>query len=134
MTKLQSRSLALTLFATLTLVVCVTLLGASGKAFAQSGDCIVDRYNNTVCPPAKSVCIKESTNSTIKCSPPDGGIALSRYGVAQCGVGRCVSDIRGDLLCSKESGGSAAQDLYGNVVCTGGCAPAQASACSTPTR
>ncbi|MEO6015940.1 MAG: hypothetical protein ABIP46_01690, partial [Polaromonas sp.] len=101
---------------------------------SQSSECVVDRYNNTVCPPAKTVCILESTSRTVKCSPPDGGIVLDRYGAAQCGAGRCVLDVRGDPFCAKDSGGAAAKGQYGDAVCTGGCARAQASLCSTLTR
>ena len=110
------------------------LAGMACAAIAQSSECVVDRYNNTVCPPAKTVCILESTSRVVKCSPPDGGIVLDRYGAAQCGAGRCVLDVRGDPFCAKDSGGAAAKGQYGDAVCTGGCARAQPSLCSTLTR
>ncbi|MGB4116848.1 MAG: hypothetical protein WBK51_09905 [Polaromonas sp.] len=106
----------------------------AGSANAQSSDCVVDRNNNTVCPPAKSVCLKESVSGIVKCSPPDGGVIADRYGAALCGPGRCVIDIRGDAFCAKDSGGSAAKGQYGDAVCTGGCVRAQASLCTTLTR
>lgn len=102
----------------------------AGLANAQSSDCVVDRNNNTVCPPAKSVCLKENNSGSVKCSPPDGGVIADRYGTPQCGPGRCVLDIRGDAFCAKDSGGSAAKGQYGDAVCTGGCVRAQASMCT----
>ena len=110
------------------------LLTVVGPAAAQSSECVVDQYNNTVCPPAKTLCILESNSRLIKCSPADGGVIVDRYGAAQCGPGRCVLDIRGDPFCSKESGGAAARGQYGDAVCTGGCVKAQASMCSTLAR
>ena len=106
----------------------------AGPAAAQSSECVVDQYNNTLCPPARTLCILESNSRTVKCSPPDGGVMVDRYGAAQCGPGRCVLDIRGDPFCSQDSGGAAARGQYGDAVCTGGCVKAQASMCSTLTR
>ncbi len=106
----------------------------TGVASAQSSECVVDRNNNTVCPPAKSVCLKESSSGIVKCSPPDGGVIADRYGAAQCGTGRCVLDIRGDAFCAKDSGGAAAKGQYGDAVCAGGCVREQASMCTTLTR
>ncbi|MES2414104.1 MAG: hypothetical protein V4614_09905 [Pseudomonadota bacterium] len=100
-------------------------------ASAQSSECVVDQYNNTVCPPAKTLCLLEPNSRTVKCSPPDGGVLTDRYGNAQCGVGRCVLDIRGDPFCSRDAGGAAARGQYGDAVCTGGCMKAQASLCTT---
>jgi hypothetical protein len=107
------------------------LLGVANPATAQSSECVVDQYNNTLCPPAKTVCLLETNSRVVKCSPADGGVIMDRYGNAQCGVGRCVLDIRGDPFCSKDSGGAAAKGQYGDAVCTGGCAKAQASLCTT---
>ena len=106
-------------------------LAPVSPAGAQSSECVVDQYNNTLCPPAKTVCLLEANSRTVKCSPADGGVIVDRYGNAQCGVGRCVLDIRGDPFCSKDSGGAAAKGQYGDAVCTGGCVKAQASLCTT---
>ncbi len=125
------RSLAGALLALCIMAVLATVPGVS---HAQSSECVVDRYNNTVCPPAKTLCLLDSTNRQVKCSPVDGGIVSDRYGGLQCGPGRCVLDIRGDPFCSKEPGGAAARGQYGDAVCTGGCVKAQASLCSTLTR
>ncbi len=114
-----------------TLVLGAFVFLAAGTAGAQSGECVVDIYNNTLCPPAKTVCVLESVSRNVKCSPPDGGVILDRYGTAQCGVGRCVLDIRGDPFCASDSGGAAAKGQYGDAVCTGGCARAQAALCTT---
>ena len=99
-------------------------------ANAQSGECVRDMHNNTLCPPAKTLCLTERPVAVIKCSPPDGGVIADRYGMAQCGVGRCALDLRNDPFCSNVSGGAAAKGQYGEVVCTGGCAKGQASLCS----
>ncbi|MES2283510.1 MAG: hypothetical protein V4542_19005 [Pseudomonadota bacterium] len=115
-------------------VVSALLVTMMGPAAAQSSECVVDQYNNTVCPPAKTLCVLESNSRSVKCSPPEGGVIVDRYGAVQCGPGRCVLDIRGDPFCSKESGGAAAKGQYGDAVCTGGCVKAQASMCSTLTR
>ena len=115
-------------------VVFAVFCAAAGLAQAQSSECVVDRNNNTLCPPAKSVCLTESSSGTVKCSPPSGGVIADRYGIAQCGAGRCVLDIRGDAFCAKDSGGAAAKGQYGDAVCAGGCVRAQASLCSTLTR
>lgn len=113
------------------LCVVVVFAGTTGLAMAQSSECVVDAYNNTVCPPAKTLCLLESSSRLIKCSPPDGGVIADRYGAAQCGVGRCVLDIRGVPFCSKDSGGAAAKGQYGDAVCSGGCVQALASICTT---
>ena len=107
---------------------------AAGWVHAQSSECVVDRYNNTVCPPAKSLCLTETISGAIKCSPPDGGLILDRYRTVQCGPGRCVLDIRGDPFCAREIGGAAAKGQYGDAVCAGGCVRAHASMCSTLSR
>ena len=124
----------ITMSAFVSAVVLAAFCAATGLAQAQSSECVVDRNNNTLCPPAKSVCLTESINGAIRCSPPDGGVIADRYGMAQCGVGRCVVDIRGDAFCAKDSGGAAAKGQYGDAVCAGGCAKAQASLCSALTR
>ena len=109
-------------------------IGLAVPAGAQSAECIVNSENKTVCPPARSLCVKESISGVVKCSPPDGGVMTDRYGAAQCGAGRCAQNIRGDIFCAKDSGGAAAKDQYGDTVCSGGCVPAQASLCTTLTR
>ena len=106
-------------------------MGTTGQAPAQSSECLVDRSNTTVCPPAKTLCLMENNSGLIKCSPPDGGVIADRYGLAQCGTGRCVLDVRGDPFCSKSSGGAAAKGQYGDAVCSGGCERAQAAMCTT---
>lgn len=57
-----------------------------------------------------------------------------RYGAAVCGVGRCVMERDGNVMCSTEPRGSAALDRYSQAVCTGGCEPAQASRCKPLTK
>lgn len=117
---------------TSTLLCAAAMLFAPvGQVAAQTSECVVDQYNNTICPPAKTLCLLDSNTRLVKCSPPDGGVVADRYGAVQCGVGRCVLDIRGDPFCAKDSGGAAAKGQYGDAVCTGGCAKALASLCTT---
>ena len=117
-----------------TAALMAVLSAATGMVSAQSSECVVDRYNNTICPPAKTVCLAERNGGSIKCSPPDGGVIADRYGMALCGAGRGVLDIRGEPFCAKDSGGASAKGQYGDAVCAGGCVKAQASMYSTLTR
>ena len=110
------------------------LLLAAGQTYAQTSDCVVDRYGKPACSPAKTICLLEPVTGIVKCSQADGGIVIDRYSKAQCGSGRCILDIRGDPFCSKTIGGGATQGQYGDAVCTGGCAPAQAALCAQLTR
>ena len=103
-------------------------------AAAQSRDCVRNIAGETVCPPARTLCTTERDNPSIKCSPPDGGIVLDRYGRASCGVGSCVLNLQGEPFCSKVAGGAAGISMHAEAVCTGGCAPGQASACTTLTK
>ena len=73
------------IFAVVLFAVVFVFVSSTTSAWAQSSECVVDRNNNTVCPPAKSVCLKESVSGSVKCSPPDGGVIADRYGAAQCG-------------------------------------------------
>ena len=106
-------------------------LALTQPAIAQSRDCVRNLAGQTVCPPPKTLCLRERDNPSIKCSPPDGGILTNRYGKAVCGVGSCVVDLRGDVFCSKSAGGAAAISIQSEPVCTGGCEPASTARCST---
>src|ERR1700716_504946 len=100
-------------------------VGISSPARSQSATpgCVNDRYGNVQCPPPGGTCVKDLAGE-VRCSPPDGGILLDRYKVPVCGLGQCVTDIKG----------SAALDRYGDAVCTEGCVSAAAQACTTPSR
>ena len=63
-----------------------------------------------------------------------GDAVQDRYGAAVCGIGRCVMERDGAVMCSNEPRGSAALDRYAKAVCTGGCEPAQASRCKPLTK
>lgn len=126
MQKLSSRSLRCLLAA-----VCMHMAFAPLAGQAQSRDCVSNLAGQTVCPPPKTLCVREGDNPGIKCSPVDGGIILDRYGKAACGVGSCALDVRGDPFCSKLAGGAAANSMQSEPVCSGGCEPAKAALCST---
>jgi hypothetical protein len=120
-------TLARMLGASLVLSACAALAPAT----AQTRDCIRNLAGETVCPPARTVCLTERDNPAVKCSPPDGGIVLNRYGKAVCGVGSCTTDIRGEPFCSKVAAGAAGNSMQSEPVCTQGCEPAQAALCTT---
>ena len=110
------------------------LLAASVPAAAQQGrGCVNDRYGNPQCPPPGGRCLAD-INGEIRCSPPGGGIQLDRYRMAVCGPGQCMADRNGDIVCSSARRGSAATNINGEVVCTGGCMPASAKACAVPVK
>lgn len=104
------------------------------EAAAQSGrGCINDRYGNPQCPPPGGRCMAD-LNGNIRCSTPGGGIMPDRYQTPVCGPGQCQANRTGDITCSGVVRGSAAIDLHGEVVCTGGCVPAMADACVVPVK
>lgn len=108
-----------------------TWMALTQPAEAQSRDCMRNLAGQTVCPPPKTLCLRELDNPAIKCSPPDGGILTNRYGKAVCGAGSCVVDLHGDVFCSKSAGGAASISIQSVPVCTDGCEAASAARCST---
>jgi hypothetical protein len=68
----------------------------------------------------------------IACSPPYGGIVMTVRGEALCGPGDCAINAFGRAFCSAEQDGTITFDMSGKPICTGGCVPASASACSWP--
>lgn len=112
------------------LLLALALLSSAHIACAQSG-CVPDRYGTVQCGPAGSHCLQDLAGE-IKCSPPDGGILLDRYRTPVCGPGRCLTTRHGDVVCSSVPKGSAAVSINGDAVCTDGCVPASASACTVP--
>jgi hypothetical protein len=118
--------------ASMTLLLALAVLGVAPRAHSQSG-CVPDRYGAVQCGPAGSHCLQDSAGE-VKCSPPDGGILLDRYRTPVCGPGRCLTTRHGDVVCSNVPKGSAAVSSNGDAVCTEGCVPASASACTIPKR
>jgi hypothetical protein len=116
----------------LPILLVTALLAASVPAAAQQGrGCVNDRYGNPLCPPPGGRCLAD-INGEIRCSPPGGGIQLDRYRMPACGPGQCIADRNGDIICSKTERGSAATNIHGDVVCTGGCVAGSAAACAVP--
>ncbi len=76
-------------------------------------------------------CINNHLGEPI-CSPPYGSISTNALGEIVCGQGECVTNNFGDLICSKQSGGAATKNFFGDVVCTGGCEPASKRLCEKP--
>lgn len=117
-----------------TILFAALLPGTASELMAQpASSCINDRYGNPQCPPPGGRCLKD-IHDEIRCSPPDGGITLDRYRTPVCGADQCIANRTGDIECSSITKGSAAIDRGGDVVCTGGCAPASASACVVPVK
>lgn len=106
---------------------------APGIMAQPKSSCVNDRYGNPQCPPPGGRCLAD-INGEIRCSPPGGGILLDRYRMPACGPGQCMADRTGDIVCSSTARGSAALNINGDVVCTGGCSPASASACVQPAK
>jgi hypothetical protein len=113
-------------------LLALVALGGPQAAYSQPG-CIQDRHGNVQCAPAGGHCLKD-LHGEIRCSPPDGGILLDRYRTAVCGPGRCLANRHGDVVCSRVPKGAAALDIGGEPVCTEGCVPASAGACTALTR
>jgi hypothetical protein len=115
-----------------TLLLALAMLSGATVAFAQPG-CVQDRYGSVQCGPAGSHCLRDMAGE-VRCSPPDGGILLDRYRTPVCGPGRCLTNRTGDVVCASVPKGSAAININGDPVCTEGCVPASASACTIPAR
>ena len=90
-----------------TLIAVLATVGTIGTALSQSATpgCVSDRYGNVQCPPPGGTCIKDRVGD-VKCSPPDGGILIDRYQAPVCGPGQCVTDIKGEVFCSRVAKGS----------------------------
>ena len=99
---------------------------------AQNAGCIADRSGKVICGPPDSSCALDRHGEVV-CTKPGGGMMNDRYGELLCAPGGCVTDQRGDILCSSQPRGGAMLDQEGKAVCTGGCVPASAAACIRPT-
>lgn len=95
---------------------------------AVHAGCVVDRYGNTLCPPARAACVKDA-HGDWHCGPPGGAALLDRHGKPVCGIGHCVVDIRGEQRCASVPDGQAALDRYGEAVCSASCVAAESSRC-----
>ncbi|MGA0570409.1 hypothetical protein ACO2Q9_06775 [Variovorax sp. VNK109] len=104
---------------------------ANAQTQSQTGSCVTNIRGETVCPPARTVCMQDRDTPEIKCSPRDGGIAHDFYGKASCGPGSCIRDMGGKVTCSRTPGGAAAINMQSEAVCTDGCVPGSASMCTT---
>lgn len=110
-----------------------TLLWPAVGAHAQGSGCVTDRAGKTICPAPDARCLQDRYDAWF-CSAPGGDIARNRHGELVCGVGLCVIDSRGDVLCSKAARGPSAIDRTGVAVCSQGCEMAQAKRCTALTR
>lgn len=108
------------------LVALVALFAAPVKVDAM---CVANRQGGVVCGPADSRCIVDHYGDW-HCSASGGDAVLNRAGNPVCGVGRCVADLHGEVMCSREPRGGAALDRYSTAVCVSGCGPARAELCT----
>jgi hypothetical protein len=106
------------------------LLAATAWSY-ENNPCVRDAYGKIVCPPQGGSCLINA-EGIIACSPPYGGIVMNINGQMFCGPGQCKNNARGQAFCSAAQGGSMIFNGSGELVCTGGCVPASASACSWP--
>lgn len=97
----------------------------------EQNPCVSNVNGKIVCPPPGGTCLINAAGN-IACSPPYGGIVMIFDGQMLCGPGKCMISAFGQAFCSSEKDGSATISSFGVPVCTGGCVPASASACSWP--
>lgn len=108
------------------------LIANIAAVHAQQGrGCVNDRYGNPQCPPPGGQCMA-NINGDIRCSTPGGGIMPDRYRTPLCGPGQCIANRTGEIVCSSVTRGSAALNINGEPVCTGGCVAASADSCAIP--
>jgi len=93
--------------------------------------CVRNLYGKVACPPPGGACLMNAVGD-IACSPPYGGIVKTFDGHMLCGPGRCMIGTYDEAFCAVEQDGTITFNSYGEPVCTGGCVPASASACSWP--
>ena len=106
------------------------MLTATAWSYEQN-PCVRNVHGKIVCPPQGGTCLIDATGN-IACSPPFGGIVMTIEGQMLCGPGKCMITVSGQAFCSAEKEGSMTISSFGEPVCTGGCVPASASACSWP--
>jgi hypothetical protein len=111
----------------------ISVLVLVGLSLAAHAKCFTTLNGETLCAPADSRCVKDRYSAWF-CSAPGGDAELNRIGTPVCGVGRCVTDLHGEVMCSTEPRGSAAIDIHAKAVCTSGCAPALAENCQPLTK
>ncbi len=113
------------------IIVALALVLPSAAWSYEGSPCVRNSDGKIVCPPPGGTCLVDVTGN-IACSPPFGGIVMTIDGQMLCGPGKCVITAFGQAFCSAEPYGAVTIDSFGEPVCTGGCVPASASACSRP--
>lgn len=69
---------------------------------------------------AKSNCAQNNLGNIV-CAPPGGTIMANKDGMIVCGLGQCVVNKNGTILCSAQPGGTAFVNDMGVAVCAGVC-------------
>jgi hypothetical protein len=104
------------------------ILAALPASAQEAKHCVVDIRGNQVCGIRADQCILDRYKAAW-CAPANGTASKDRYDEVVCGVGACLRDVRGELLCAAEAGGATVTDVSGTTTCAGGCVPASQSAC-----
>ena len=109
-------------------VVGLLLLAAFPALGQEAKHCVTDLRGNQVCGTHAQQCILDRYRAAW-CAPASGTAMKDRYDEVVCGVGACLRDIRGDIVCASEPGGATSTDVSGKASCAGGCVPASRQAC-----
>ena len=73
---------------------------------------------------------RQNIAGKIVCAPVDGTITVDKYGEVVCGIGNCIVNPSGTVLCSILPGGTAIINDKGVAVCSsGGCRSASQKYC-----
>jgi hypothetical protein len=107
------------------LLLVLAVLPAVGQ---EAKHCVTDLRGNQVCGTRADQCILDRYGAAW-CAPSNGTAAKDRYDEVVCGVGACMKDVRGDIVCTGEAGGATVTDVTGQTSCAGGCVPASHLAC-----
>ena|SRR5208337_4100872 len=91
--------------------------------------CIAMIVTLSLCPNVFAICLHDNIGNVWCPNNPNGGIVRNNVGVVACGRGDCRVDGTGIVKCSRTLGGGADVDTMGNVVCAGGCEPANKELC-----
>ncbi len=77
-----------------------------------------------------SACVQ--VDNVYLCPPPHGGVETDINGNTVCGPGLCARGSNGLVKCSALPGGDVTIDMYGNVLCVGGCVDGRRAVCVEP--
>ena len=109
-------------------ILFILALAALSATAQEARHCVTDLRGNQVCGTRADQCILDRYGAAW-CAPANGTATKDRYDEVVCGVGACLKDVHGDIVCTGEPGGATVTDATGNPSCPGGCVPASHLAC-----